>query len=74
VSSRVPTLTHPHGGDPMVAPVAARAVIAGEVRPAQTGRLGGFTARPARLEDCLTASRKAGDMTMTQVDGVDAGP
>ncbi|MDP2483972.1 MAG: hypothetical protein Q8W45_11930 [Candidatus Palauibacterales bacterium] len=68
------TLTHPYGGDPMVALVAARAAIAGDVCPATEGATGGFSARPIRLEDRLTGLRKNDDNTMTQVDGEDPGP
>jgi len=73
VSSRMLALTHPNGGDPTVVPAAARAVMTGGVYPAADGAFGGFAGRPARLEDCLTSSRKTDDITNTQVDGEDPG-
>lgn len=67
-------LTHPHGGDPTVVPVAACAAIAEGVYPSWNSRLGGFAGRPARLEDRLTGLGKIDDNTMTQVGGADPGP
>jgi hypothetical protein len=74
VTSRILALTHPYGGDPMVAPVATRAATAEGVCPAVEGLRGGFAARPIRLEDRLTGLRQHDDITMTQVDGDDPGP
>lgn len=67
-------LTHPHGGDPMVVPMAACAVMAEGVYPWRNSRLGGFAARPARLEDRLTGLGKIDDNTMMQAGGADPGP
>ena len=74
MSSGLLALTHPYGGDPMVAPVAAHAATAGEVCPATEGSFGGIRVRPIRLEGRLTGLRQNDDNTMTQVDGEDPGP
>jgi hypothetical protein len=74
VFSRLQALTHPYGGDPMVAPVVARAAIAGDVCPAAEGTVDSFPTRPARLEGLLTGLWQDNDITMTQVGGADPGP
>jgi hypothetical protein len=74
VFSRLQALTHPYGGDPMVAPVAARVAIAGDVCPAAEATVGSLVVRPAWLEGFLTGLRQDGDITMTQVGGADPGP